>query len=222
MRRILLVEDDPTLGQSLKERLSLDYAVSWARSVKESDALLDKENWDLAILDIGLPDGDGFQVAEKISRRGRCPFLFLTAQADAENRLRGFEMGAQEFVPKPFYLKEVLLRVKHVLEAHHVDHEIALSDVTVNLSDLSIRRRDGATEYPPVTDMKILKLLIEKSPQNVSRDEILDAVWGVDQTPNHRTVDNAVVRLRHLLGADGERIRSVRGIGYQWTRGEAE
>lgn len=222
MRKILLVEDDATLGASLKERLALDYSVSWARSVKESEVLLEKESWDLAILDIGLPDGDGFQIAEKISKRGRCPFLFLTAQADAESRLKGFEMGAQEFVPKPFYLKEVLMRVKHVLEAHHVDQELKLEDVVVNLSDLSIRKKDGAIEYPSVTDMKIMKFLVEKSPQVVSRDEILDSVWGVDQTPNHRTVDNAIVRLRQLLGKDGERIRSVRGVGYQWTRGEDE
>lgn len=222
MRRILLVEDDPTLGTSLKERLSVDYAVSWTRSVRETEELLARETWDLAILDIGLPDGDGFEIAERIRRTSRCPFLFLTAQADAESRLRGFEMGAQEFVPKPFYLKEVLMRVKHVLEAHHVDFELKLSGATVDLADFSIRRTDGAIEYPPVTDMKILKLLVEKTPQIVSRDEILDFVWGIDKTPNHRTVDNAVVRLRQLLGADGDRIRSVRGVGYQWTNGEAE
>lgn len=221
MRRVLLLEDDSTLGESLRDRLAQDYEVAWARSVKEADALLDKD-WDLAILDVGLPDGSGFDVAERLSKRGRCQFLFLTAQADAENRLKGFEMGAQEFIPKPFYLKELLLRVKHVLDAHPVSRELKLHSAEVNLSDFSIRRQSGAIEYPPVTDMKILKLLVEKSPNVLSRDEILDGVWGIDKTPNHRTVDNAVVRLRQLLAEDGERIRSVRGIGYQWISEEEQ
>jgi DNA-binding response OmpR family regulator len=97
-----------------------------------------------------------------------------------------------------------------------VTRELKLRDADVNLQDFSIRRADGSIEYPPVTDMKILKYLVEKSPAVVSRDEILDQVWGIDKTPNHRSVDNAIARLRQVLGPDNERIRSVRGIGYQW------
>lgn len=221
MRKILLVEDDPTLGESLRERLARDYVVSWAQSVRETEEILNAETWDLAILDIGLPDGDGFQIAERISTNSRCQFLFLTARSDAESRLRGFEMGAQEFIPKPFYLKELLLRVKHVLDAHPTQsRELVLQEAKIDLNDFSIRRSDGAIEYPPVNDMKILKLLVEKAPDIVSRDAILDAVWGVDKTPNHRTVDNAIVRLRQLIGPDGDRIRSVRGVGYQWVARE--
>lgn len=220
MRRILLVEDDPQLGQNLRDRLAQEYQVSWAKSVQESVRLLERESWDLAILDVGLPDGSGFDVAQKIAAKEKCHFVFLTAQSDAESRLKGFELGAQEFIPKPFYLKELLLRVKHVLESHPVSREIQLKDIVVNLHDFSIKKSNGSIEYPPVTDMKILKVLIEKTPQVLSRDEILDQVWGIDKTPNHRTVDNAIVRLRHILGSDGEKIRSVRGIGYQWNSEE--
>lgn len=220
MRRVLLVEDDPTLGESLRTRLAQDYDVSWTRSVRETDQLLEKQSWDLAILDVGLPDGNGFQIAEKIAKKGHCHFLFLTAQSDAESRLKGFELGAQEYIPKPFYLKELLLRVKKVLDAKPVAREVKLREVTVNLHDYSVRRANGAIEYPPVTDMKIFKLLTEKAPQILSRDDILDEVWGIDKTPNHRTVDNAIVRLRQVLGTDGERIRSVRGVGYQWISEE--
>ncbi|MBX3040499.1 MAG: response regulator transcription factor [Bdellovibrionaceae bacterium] len=217
MRRILLVEDDPQLGQNLRDRLAQEYHVSWAKSVKESAVLLQTESWDLAILDIGLPDGNGFDVASKIALKDSCHFIFLTAQSDAESRLKGFELGAQEFIPKPFYLKELLLRVKHVMDSHPaVARELVLKEVTLNLQDFSVKKHSGGIEYPPVTDMKILKFLFEKTPQVVSRDEILDHVWGIDKTPNHRTVDNAIVRLRQLLGSDGEKIRSVRGIGYQW------
>lgn len=221
MKRVLLVEDDPTLGGSLHQRLSQDYEVSWARSVQESRQYLSQGRWDLAILDIGLPDGDGFEVAQLIREKEGCHFIFLTAQSDAQSRLRGFEMGAHEFIPKPFYLKELLMRVEHVLDTHVAKKTLSLHEFEVDLVELSVRRIDGRIEYPPVTDMKILKFLIEQAPRVVSRDEILDAVWGADKTPNHRSIDNAVVRLRQVLGVDGERIRSVRGVGYQW-QGEIE
>lgn len=216
MKRILLVEDDVTLGGSLHQRLAQDYDVSWARSVQESKQLLENARWDLAILDIGLPDGDGFDIARIIQTKEDCHFIFLTAQSDAQSRLKGFEMGAHEFIPKPFYLKELLMRVEHVLDTHSTKKTLVLQDLEIDLIDFSVKRQDGRIEYPPVTDMKILKFLIEQHPRVVSRDDILDAVWGADKTPNHRSIDNAVVRLRHILGADGERIRSVRGIGYQW------
>lgn len=216
MRKILLVEDDSSLGQNLRDRLAQDYAVTWCRSVQETERLLPEGGWDLAILDVGLPDGDGFQIAQKITRQEGCRFLFLTAQSDADSRLKGFELGADEYIPKPFYLKELLLRVKHVLDSHPIRKEIVLGEQILNLSDFSVRKPNGSIEYPPVTDMKILKILIERSPRVLTRDEILDEVWGQDHENNTRTVDNAVVRLRQLLQKEGERIRSVRGIGYQW------
>lgn len=188
----------------------------------ETEKLLLTHHFDLAILDLGLPDGNGFQIAEQIAKNGQCHFVFLTAQSDAQSRLKGFELGAQEFIPKPFYLKEVLIRVKHVLDSHPPSRELKLREVVVNLQEFSIRRDSGAIEYPPVTDMKILKLLIERTPQIVSRDEILDVIWGIDKTPNHRTVDNSIARMRQILGTDGDRIRSVRGIGYQWVPEEGQ
>lgn len=226
MRKILLVEDDMSLGETLTERLKRDYDVMWAKSVAEAWVYYSKnKDFELAILDVGLPDGDGFELARRMnSSKNASPilFLFLTAQADAESRLRGFELGAEEYIPKPFHLKELLIRVKHVLEAHAPPREMELEDCFVNFTKMSVRKKTGSIEYPPVTDMKILQLLIEKSPRILSRDEIMNEIWGVDKNPSHRTIDNIIVRLRQLLGSDGEkRIRSVRGVGYQWS-GEEE
>lgn len=220
MKRILLLEDDTTLGQSLNERLARDYEVNWARSVGEFRKTMAQTKYDLAILDVGLPDGSGFEVAQDIKAQSPGTlFLFLTAQADAESRLRGFELGAEEFIPKPFFLKELLLRVKHVLDIHSPKQEVHLQDSVIDFTDLSIRHRSGKIDYPPVTDMKVLEVLVLRSPQVVSRDEIFDSVWGKDKTPNQRTIDNVIVRLRQLLGdEDGKRIRSVRGVGYQWAQ----
>ena len=86
---------------------------------------------------------------------------------------------------------------------------------------MSVKKSDGQIEYPPITDLKILQLLIEKAPKVVSRDEIINEVWGVDKNPSHRTIDNTIVRLRQMIGERGESyIRSARGVGYQWFKGE--
>lgn len=225
MRKVLLVEDDLSLGETLTERLKRDYDVTWAKTLTEAWTCFSaSKDFELAILDVGLPDGSGFDLAQKMKQLKSVPpilFLFLTAQADAESRLRGFELGAEEYIPKPFHLKELLLRVKHVLDAHAPAREIELVDCFVNFTNMSVRKKSGAIEYPPVTDMKILQLLIEKSPRVLSRDEIMNEVWGVDKNPSHRTIDNIIVRLRQLLGSDGEKhIRSVRGVGYQWSAEE--
>lgn len=225
MRKILLVEDDLSLGETLTERLKRDYDVSWAQSFSQAWTLFStQKDFELAILDVGLPDGNGFELAQKMKQQktsSNLLFLFLTAQADAESRLRGFELGAEEYIPKPFHLKELLLRVKHVLDAHAPTREIELEECFVNFTNMSVRKKSGAIEYPPVTDIKILQLLIEKSPRVLSRDEIMNEVWGVDKNPSHRTIDNIIVRLRQMLGSDGEKhIRSVRGVGYQWSSEE--
>jgi DNA-binding response OmpR family regulator len=224
MRKILLVEDDLSLGETLTERLRKDYEVSWGKSVAEAWALFSKnKDFDLVLLDVGLPDGTGFELAAKIKKLSPVLFLFLTAQADAESRLQGFELGASEYIPKPFHLKELLIRVKNVLDSHAPLKEIQLTNCVINFTNMSVRKNSGQIEYPAVTDMKILQLLIDKSPRVLSRDEIMNEVWGVDKNPSHRTIDNIIVRLRHLLGEDGDKnIRSVRGIGYQWSPEETQ
>ena len=221
MRQILLVEDDTSLGETLKERLSKDYGVHWAQSVQAAkDILHEQGNLDLVILDIGLPDGVGFDVAEYIKAQNMHPlFIFLTAQADAEARLKGFELGAEEFIPKPFHLKELLIRVKHVLDLHAPQVEIVIEGTVINFTTMSVKKTNGQIEYPPITDIKILQLLVERAPRVVSRDEIINEVWGLDKNPSHRTIDNTIVRLRQLFGENGESyIRSVRGVGYQWFK----
>lgn len=223
MKKILLVEDDASLGETLKERLALEYQIHWAQNMKQAKAFLsEQKDFDLLILDLGLPDGSGFDLVSVITQQTPQPlFLFLTAQSDAENRLRGYELGAVEYIPKPFHLKELLLRVKHVLDSHTALDEIKLETCTINFTNMSIQLSDGRYEYPALTDMKVLKFLVEQSPRPVSRDEILDHVWGIDKNPNHRTVDNTIVRIKKILGTDGEKkLRSVRGLGYQWMKEE--
>ncbi|PIS10407.1 MAG: DNA-binding response regulator [Bdellovibrio sp. CG10_big_fil_rev_8_21_14_0_10_47_8] len=219
MKRILLVEDDATLGEILNERLSQGYLVHWMKTERAAVDFLQKETVDLCILDIGLPDGSGFEVARFLrDRKAPCAFLFLTAQSDAETRLQGYEMGAAEFIPKPFHLKELLLRVEHVLKSRPAQVELMLPEGRVSFATLSVHRKDGKIEYPPVKDMEILKLLIQEAPQPVSRDSIANLVWGEERDLSPRTIDNSITRIRQVLSDDNERyIRSVRGVGYQWV-----
>jgi two-component system, OmpR family, phosphate regulon response regulator PhoB len=218
MKRLLLVEDDRSLGATLHERLLREtYDVAWVETKQRALKKLDEGLWDLVILDIGLPDGSGFELARHIKETTSVPIMFMTALSTAEHRLEGFEIGAEEFVPKPFHLRELLLRVKHVLDRYPVRHQISCNGRIIELDSRVIVQPDGRREHPAARDFDLLQLLITSSPAVTSRNQILDALWGEDKFLNQRTIDNMIVRLRQSLGdTNSTFIRSVRGIGYQW------
>ena len=218
MKRLLLVEDDRSLGATLHERLLREpYDVAWVETKQRALKKLDEGLWDLVILDIGLPDGSGFELARHIKQSTSVPIMFMTALSTAEHRLEGFEIGAEEFVPKPFHLRELLLRVKHVLDRYPVRHQISCNGRVIELESRVIVQPDGRREHPPARDFDLLQLLITSSPAVTSRNQILDVLWGEDKFLNQRTIDNMIVRLRQSLGdTNSTYIRSVRGIGYQW------
>jgi DNA-binding response OmpR family regulator len=219
MKQLLLVEDDRSLGATLAERLSKEnFAVRWATDLAKAEAELNRQSWDLVLLDLGLPDGSGLALARKIKAGPAIPIVFITALNTAENRLAGFEMGAEEFIPKPFHLKELLIRVRRVLESPASRRVVRCGDVRIDLGAMCLEHPDGRREHPASRDFRVLELLIRSAPRVVSRDEILDHAWGEDKFPSSRTVDNAIVRLRQLLrDGDGRAIRSARGVGYQWV-----
>lgn len=221
MKRLLLVEDDRSLGATLRERLSREhYDVSWVETRQNALKKLNEGLWDLVILDIGLPDGSGFDLARHIKAQNLLPVMFITALGTAEHRLEGFEIGAEEFIPKPFHLRELLLRVKHVLENHPVRHQVTCNGRLIELESRAIVQPDGRREYPASHDFELLQLLISSTPSVISRNQILDSVWGEDKLLNQRTIDNMIVRLRQSLGDTGSKyIRTVRGVGYQWCGG---
>ena len=217
MKAVLLVEDDRSLGATLRERLSREgYQVSWVETKQAALKKLAEGLWDLIILDVGLPDGSGFELARHVKANLSVPIMFMTALGTAENRLEGFEIGAEEFLPKPFHLRELLLRLQHVFEQHPVHHRIVCNGRTIELDSRVILQPDGQREYLPARDFELLELLITNASRAVSRNEIIDRLWGEDKLGNQRTVDNMIVRLRQSLGdIDSEFIRSVRGVGYQ-------
>ena len=221
MARVLLVEDDPSLGRTLAERLERDQLiVQWVQTIADASERLRAGAWDLAIIDVKLPDGSGFGLARHIKRTTTIPVMFMTALNSAESRLEGFELGADEYLPKPFHLKEFMLRVRHVLATQPPRPVVAVGALSIDFDAMSVDTADGTRTFLQARDSRVLRLLIDAAPRVVSRSEILDRVWGEDRFPTQRAIDNAVVRLRQALGdADGQLIRSVRGVGYQWAAG---
>ena len=149
MKSLLLVEDDRSLGATLQDRLALEgYQVQWVETKQRALKKLSEGLWDLIILDVGLPDGSGFELARQVKANTSLPIMFITALGTAENRLEGFEIGAEEFIPKPFHLRELLLRVKHVFERHPVRHQISCNGRMINwIAGLSYMRTDSASIF---------------------------------------------------------------------------
>lgn len=219
MARVLLIEDDASLGGTLAERLEREgLTVAWARSVAEARVQLQAAPWDLAIVDVKLPDGSGFGLAREMRAASATPIMFMTALNSAENRLEGFEIGADEYLPKPFHLREFMLRVRHVLGRQRTLRTIHAGRCEIDLGAMSVDRPGADRVFLQARDCQVLKVLIDAAPRVVARSEILDRVWGESRYPTPRAVDNAVVRLRQALGDDeGVVIRSIRGVGYQWA-----
>lgn len=218
MARVLLVEDDASLGRTLAERLAREkLSVQWVQSVAAAQTALASGRWDLAILDVKLPDGSGFGLARQMRKTTTIPIMFMTALNSAENRLEGFDIGADEYLPKPFHLKEFLIRVRHVL-MRRGRRTVRAGGAVVDFDALAVEAPDGTKTFLQVRDARVLELLVDASPRSVPRSELLDRAWGEDQFPTARAIDNAIVRLRQALhDTDGRMIRSVRGIGYQWA-----
>jgi DNA-binding response OmpR family regulator len=223
MARVLLVEDDPSLGRTLAERLEKEnLTVHWSQTIADAKAQLASGTWNLAILDVRLPDGSGFTLARELRKASPTPIMFMTALNSAENRLEGFEIGAEEYLPKPFHLKEFIIRVRNVLGRQRQTRILQIQGRTIDLDAMSIDTRGGEKIFLQTRDCRVLQILIDAAPRVVDRSEILDRVWGEDQFPTPRAVDNTIVRLRQALKDDeGELIRSVRGVGYQWAGSEA-
>ncbi len=223
MTRILLVEDDPALGSTLCERLKEEgYAAKWVTRRDDAEAAFAGEKFDLVILDIGLPDGKGFAFGRHVKEKSGIPLVFLTAMNSAEYRLEGFEIGADDYIPKPFHLKELLLRIDRVLKARGINRTIETGDIVIELESMTVRLPGDLVEQPQVRDFELLCCLVRSAPCVLSRESIHQKVWSNDpETGTFRSIDNSVLRLRTMFRkfSDEEFIRSVRSVGYQWVYG---
>jgi DNA-binding response OmpR family regulator len=219
-QQLLLVEDEDSIGALVSAYLEqTGYRVAWVRSGEDALERLEQLRPSLVILDIGLPGLDGFDVCRGIRARSSVPIVMLTARDEEADRVAGLEVGADDYVAKPFSPRELAARVKAVLrrsEPAPAAQRLELGDVTV---DTLAREVTVAGERVELTgkEFDLLAYLLENAGIVVSRDTLLDRVWGMTYAGGTRTVDVHVAQLRRKLGRP-DAIRTFRGSGYKAVR----
>ncbi len=225
--RILLVEDEPSLSETIKLNLEMEgYKVTSVADGKKVLKAFRDARYNLIILDVMLPGVDGFTLCESIRLENPdIPVLFLTAKNTSADRVTGLKLGADDYLTKPFNLEELLLRISNLIkrgqrtsQAHINSYEF--NGFKVNFSQLEITTPKNKIVNLTKKESLLLKLLIEKKNEVVSREHILETVWGYDIYPSTRTIDNFIVTFRKYFENDPSNPKyflSVRGIGYKFA-----
>lgn len=228
--RILVVEDEENLLEGIRLNLELEgHEVVGAADGKKAVELFNGQRFDLVLLDVMLPGIDGFGVAAELRRNGRfVPILMLTARSRPDDVLRGFESGADDYLPKPFELPILLARLNGLLRRQQwmrspaaapalSDHySFAGRDIDFNLLTLTT---EGVAIQLTLMEANLLRYLIQHAGQTVSRRQILEEVWNVNESTDTRAIDNFIVRLRRYIEADPalpRHLLTVRGVGYRF------
>jgi two-component system, OmpR family, response regulator ResD len=214
---VLLIEDDQSIGRLVRSYLERNgYRVVWVRSGEEGMIELGRHGVRIVVLDIGLPGIDGFDVCKKIRARSSVPIVMLTARDEEPDRVAGLEVGADDYVTKPFSPRELAARIKAVLrrtESGSKAEVLTLGDVVVQRGSREVTV-DGRPVDLTVKEFDLLAWLIEHAGIVFSREQLLDRVWGISYLGGTRTVDVHVAQVRRKL-ARPDLIRTVRGAGYK-------
>lgn len=221
---VLLVEDEPNLGQTLQDYLrAKKFEVEWASTCQDARTKFTEITPAIIILDIGLPDGDGITLAREFrQKRKDCVLLFCTALNDPSLRVEGLELGAEDYITKPFELKELTLRLDRILKSRQLSkqrpEEYKFGEIIFWPKRFEIQDAAGIITPLGQKECAILELLIQKKNEVVARDEMIESIWGENSFPTNRTIDNYIVKLRKWADSDPNgaiQITSVRGIGYK-------
>jgi len=224
MKKIVLIEDDSDLFTLLKYNLEKEgFAFAGTQTGKGAIDFCRRERPDLVILDIMLPEYDGLDICKGIRSRSelaQVPIIFLTARASEADRIVGLEIGANDYIVKPFFVREIIARVKNQLRGHMAPpRTIRFGPLEVDRS--SCRVQLNGREVPlTATEFRLLEFLISRPGVVFSREQLLDSVWGHDRAVTDRTVDVYILRLRHKIEPDQASpmfIRAVRGFGYSFN-----
>ena len=225
--RVLIIEDEPDIRKTIDYNLSKEsYEVIQAASIEEGENALASNKIDVIILDLMLPDGSGLTLCRDIKSEPstkNIPVIILTAKTEEVDRVVGFELGADDYVTKPFSVRELILRVKAILK-RGVSTEIKTDNVQDSFGELTLNYDEHQAyinnEEISLTalEFKLLKHLINRKGRVQTRDQLLEDVWGYSSNVTTRTVDTHIKRLREKLGIVGEHIQTIRGVGYRFSR----
>ena len=224
---VLVIEDEPDIRKTIDYNLSKEsFQVTQAASIEEGEKALAANKIDVIILDLMLPDGSGLTLCRDIKSEPdtkHIPVIILTAKTEEVDRVVGFELGADDYVTKPFSVRELILRVKAILK-RGVSTEKNTDDVEDSFGEFTINYEEhqayinGQEISLTALEFKLLKHLINRKGRVQTRDQLLEDVWGYSSNVTTRTVDTHIKRLREKLGLVGDHIQTIRGVGYRFSR----
>ena len=223
MPAILFVEDDATIAMGVEYSLKQDgFTVSLANCLEEARDLFKRQNFDLVLLDLGLPDGSGYSLCKEIRAAGDTPIIILSARDEETSIVLGLDLGADDYITKPFRLRELFSRMKAVLrrrgQVEAGDHTLTCGDVTVFTQQAKVCK-NGCDVFLTALEYRLLLTLILNQGRVLTRSQILGSIWDVDEDfVNDNTLTVYIKRLREKLEDDPQNpalIKTVRGLGYQ-------
>ena len=224
---ILVIEDEPDILKNLEYNLSREgFKVSSASSLSDAEKKLQNNNdFSLLLLDLMLPDGSGLDLCKKIKgdpKTESIPIIILTAKDDEVDRVVGFELGADDYVTKPFSVRELILRVKAVLKrgskkSDVVEVERQFGELKIDVESHEVEVNNDQIDLTAL-EFRLLRQLVDRRGRVQSRDQLLSDVWGYSSEVTTRTVDTHIKRLREKLGSMGKYVLTIRGVGYKFSR----
>ena len=222
MYRLLVVDDEANIRNVVREYAEFEeYEVTEAENGMEAVALCREQDFDLIIMDVMMPRLDGFSACKEIKKRKNIPVIMLSARGEEYDKLFGFELGIDDYVVKPFSPKELMARVKAVLNRHHATAE-QVSDQRLKFEGLEIDLAgrevyvDGQRATMTPKEYDLLFYLVENKNIALSRDKLLSDIWGYDFFGDDRTIDTHIKNLRNNLGKYRDYIVTLRGVGYKF------
>ena len=225
--QVLIIEDEPDIRKTIDYNLTKEsFKVVQAGSIEEGEKALASNQIDVIILDLMLPDGSGLTLCRDIKsddKTKHIPIIILTAKTEEVDRVVGFELGADDYVTKPFSVRELILRVKAILKRgptsnnNSADDEYSFGELTLNF-EAHQAYINGNEISLTALEFRLLKHLIDRKGRVQTRDQLLEDVWGYSSDVTTRTVDTHIKRLREKLGSVGNHIQTIRGVGYRFSR----
>jgi two-component system, OmpR family, alkaline phosphatase synthesis response regulator PhoP len=225
-KSILLIEDEKALKELIELNLSIEgFDVETAESGNNALSQFNQKKFDLIILDVMLPEIDGFTLCEKFRLTDKnTPILFLSAKSSGEDRIKGLKIGGDDYLPKPFNLEELILRVEKLIQRNvqnNISNTFTFNNMSVDFLTYEIVTFQNEKKKISDREIQLLKFLIENENKVVSRNDILEKVWGYDKFPTTRTIDNYILAFRKYFERDPKEpkhFHSIRSVGYKFTR----
>ena len=225
-QKILIIEDEPDIRKTLEYNITREgYEVISASSLSEGRQKLESDSFTLLLLDLMLPDGSGLDLFRELKQDkslSSMPVIILTAKDDEVDKVVGFELGADDYVTKPFSVRELILRVKAVLKrgerkSDNMEVQRQFGELKIDVDSHEVFVNDDHVSLTAL-EFKLLRQLVDRRGRVQSRDQLLSDVWGYSSDVTTRTVDTHIKRLREKLGDMGKYVQTIRGVGYKFTR----